>query len=127
MEVTVDLDHKLEKEMRRSDGEIERQCLRQKDFAPAPPFVGSAGTDRLFAQQHMSAPVLFVADFIVVGTERAIFAIRYDGDLFRIHTQIDQDTPGCLGPFFAKNEVVIVSATFITMTRNFKERLRIVL
>jgi hypothetical protein len=83
--------------------------------------------DRLFAEQHMTASILLVAGFVLVGTERAILSVGNDCDLLRIHAEVHQNASGCLGPFFTKDKIVIVAAAFVTMTGNLQQRVGIVL
>lgn len=53
---------------------------------PGISFGGDAGRTCLFVQQHMTASILLIARFVLIGTEWTILAVGYDRDLLRIHT-----------------------------------------
>ena len=84
-----------------------------------------AGTARLFTQQHVAAPILLMAGLVVVGTEGAILPVRDNRHLLRVDAQIDQETLGGLGPFFAEHEVIIMGPALIAVPGDFEERLGI--
>ncbi len=86
-----------------------------------------AGGSRLFAQEHMAAPILLMANLVMVGTERTVLAKGYNRHLLRAHAQVDQKVLGRLGPFFPEHEVIIVCSTLVTMAGDPEDRLGIVL
>lgn len=70
----------------------------------------------------MISTILLVAGLIPIKAERALFAIRYDCDLFWTHPSCRKIIAGGLCAFIAQYHVVVTGPSFIAMPFNPEHR-----
>src|ERR1044072_7016443 len=70
----------------------------------------------------MTASIELIAGLIMFHAEGTLFAIRYDADLLRVATQLNEVSPGALRSLISQHHVVVGRPTLVAVAFNFQHR-----